>query len=90
MIPVDPDRFHSPAVLITQNSKLAFAVPPQPVRTEQTRKLFIQGGNGPTTPNRRIDGVINSLQLPRFARASTRHSFRLRLPDPNSIQISSL
>ena len=80
MIPWTQTALTLTAVLITQNSKLAFVVPPQPVRAEQTRKLFIQGGNGPTIPNRPIDGAINSLQLPRFASTSTRHSFRLRLP----------
>jgi hypothetical protein len=66
------------AVLITEHPKLAFAVPPQPVRTEQPRKLFIRGANGPTIPNRSIDYAINSLRL--TACASTRHSYRLRHP----------
>jgi hypothetical protein len=78
------------AVLITKHSQLALAIASQPVRTEQTGKTVINGGNGPAPPNCFVHSPIQSSQRPRSACSSTAHGSRLSPSRAKLNQISIL
>jgi hypothetical protein len=58
-------------ILITHRAKLAFAVPAQPVRTEQSWKFVIDGSNGPPVLNRSVFRCIDRRRAPRSSAAAS-------------------